>query len=162
MLTNAANGGLQRETFSVTIEGITAMDTWVEQIASRLGLSEKAAFSARLCIAELAANVLEHGVVRSRDDHMILAIDRVCDGIEVEFLDTRESFDPTVTQPSAQPRANGGGRGLALVRAYARDLTYVAAADYNRTTFKVTSVEALSAAGIAERQQIAPSSSLLP
>jgi anti-sigma regulatory factor (Ser/Thr protein kinase) len=131
------NGDVQRRTFTVTVDGVTAIDSWVEQIASQWGLSERTAFGARLCLAELAANVLEHGVARSQDDHIIITMDRVRDGIEVEFVDSRERFDPTAPRSVADAPANGGGRGLTLLRAYALDLTYVADANYNRTRFKI-------------------------
>jgi anti-sigma regulatory factor (Ser/Thr protein kinase) len=157
MLTNTVNGDLQQKAFSVTVEGVTEIDNWLEQIAAQWELSERTAFGARLCIAELAANVLEHGVARSPDDHIVVTIDRVGDGIEVEFLDTRGCFDPTAPQASTEDHANGGGRGLALLRAYAHDLTYVAEADRNRTTFKIPSADAWPAAGAAERHQMGPS-----
>jgi anti-sigma regulatory factor (Ser/Thr protein kinase) len=134
------NGDVQRRTFTVTVDGVTAIDSWVEQIANQWGLSEKAAFGARLCLAELAANVLEHGIARSQDDHIVITMDRVRDGIEVEFVDSRERFDPTAPRSVVEAPANGGGRGLALLRAYAHDLTYVADPDYNRTKFKINAV----------------------
>jgi len=123
----------------VTLEGVTAIDTWVEQIASNWGLSEEAVFGARLCIAELAANVLEHGVTRSSDDQITITIDRMSNGIEVEFMDSRERFDPTAPLSLPEESDSSGGRGLVLLRAYARDLSYVAYPDHNCTRFKITS-----------------------
>lgn len=124
----------------MTLEGVTAIDTWVEQIGNSWGLSERTVFGARLCIAELAANVLEHGITRSKDDQITITIDRTIDGIEVEFLDSRARFDPTAAQSSAEESDNGGGRGLLLLRAYAQDLSYLADVDCNRTTFKIASI----------------------
>jgi anti-sigma regulatory factor (Ser/Thr protein kinase) len=131
------NDGVQTRTFDVSVDGVTAMDGWIEHIAAQWGLSERAGFEARLCIAELAANVLEHGKARSRNDHIVITIDRSRDGIEVKFLDSRERFDPTAPRPVADAPANSGGRGLVLLQAYARDLTYEADGDYNRVTFKI-------------------------
>ena len=123
----------------MTLEGVTAIDTWVEQIGSNWSLSERTVFGARLCIAELAANVLEHGATRSKDDQITITIDRMNDGIEVEFLDSCERFDPTVPRSLPAESDTGGGHGLLLLRAYARDLSYVAYPGHNRTKFKITS-----------------------
>jgi anti-sigma regulatory factor (Ser/Thr protein kinase) len=136
---NVVKDDVQTRTFSVTADGVAAMDTWLEHLADQWNLSEKAAFGARLCLAELAANVLEHGTARSSDDHIIVTIDRLGDGIEVEFRDSRESFDPTNPTRLPEIRANGGGRGLALLQTFARDLTYIAEPDCNRTKFRVAS-----------------------
>ena len=130
---------IQERSFDVTVEAVTAMDCWIEDIAAQWGLSERVAFGARLCVAELAANVLEHGVARSRDDRIIVKLDRLRDGIEVEVADSREFFDPTISRPPAEVPASSGGRGLLLLQSYACDLTYVADGHYNRTRFKIKS-----------------------
>jgi anti-sigma regulatory factor (Ser/Thr protein kinase) len=137
---NVVTAHVETRTFNVTADGVAAMDTWLEHLADRWQLSEKTAFGARLCLAELAANVLEHGTARSSGvDHIIVSIDRLRDGIEVEFRDSRESFDPTNPPRLPEVRDNGGGRGLALLQAFARDLTYVAEPDCNRTMFRIAS-----------------------
>jgi anti-sigma regulatory factor (Ser/Thr protein kinase) len=138
-LTTVVNDDGQTRTFSVTVEGVAAVDSWVEHVAAQWGLSERAVFGARLCIAELAANVLEHGAARSSNDSIVVRIDRLRDGIEVEFLDSRQPFDPTAPRSIANAPAHSGGRGLVLLQAYAHDLTYVADGDYNRTKFRVSS-----------------------
>jgi len=132
--------GVQTKVFGVTVDDVAAMDTWVEQVASRWDVSEKTVFGVRLCIAELAANVLEHGIARGDDDQIVITIDRRLDGIEVEFLDSRQAFDPTAAMSSKNMvAANGGGKGLVLLKAYACDLSYVTDGNGNRTKFRVTS-----------------------
>jgi anti-sigma regulatory factor (Ser/Thr protein kinase) len=131
---------VQTRTFRVTVDGVAAMDTWLEHLSDEWKLSEKTAFNARLCLAELAANILEHGTARSSNDHIVVTIDRLRDGIEVEFRDSRESFDPTNPKRLPEIRSNGGGRGLALLQSYARDLTYVAGPDCNRTKFRIAAI----------------------
>jgi anti-sigma regulatory factor (Ser/Thr protein kinase) len=137
MLVRVVSDDVEDRTFGVTVEAITAMDRWIETIAAQWGLSERVAFGVRLCVAELAANVLEHGVARSHEDQIVIRLDRLRDGIEVEFSDSRECFDPTVARTPVNNTANGGGRGLLLLQSYASDLTYAADARYNRTRFKV-------------------------
>jgi serine/threonine-protein kinase RsbW len=100
-------------------------------------------FRVRLCVAELAANVVEHGVPRPGIDEMVVTVRRVTDGIAVEFRDSRAPFDPTVPPPP--PRADTvataepSGRGLLLLHAYARDLTYTHDGTHNRVTLTVPS-----------------------
>jgi anti-sigma regulatory factor (Ser/Thr protein kinase) len=132
--------GVQTKVFGVTVEEVAAMDTWVEQVASQWDVSEKAVFGVRLCIAELAANVLEHGIARIADDQIVITIERRKDAIEVEFLDSRQAFDPLAAAPSeAVAAANGGGKGLLLLKAYASDLSYGTDRSGNRTRFRVKS-----------------------
>ena len=107
---NVVTADVETRTFSVTVDGIAAMDTWLEHLADQWKLSEKAAFGARLCLAELAANVLEHGTARSSGgDHIIVTVDRLRDGIEVEFRDLAGELRPDEsTPPAGNPRQRRG------------------------------------------------------
>ena len=51
----------QTRTFRATPEEISAADTWIEEVGRGWGIAERTTFGARLCVAEIAANVLEHG-----------------------------------------------------------------------------------------------------
>lgn len=137
------NDAVQTRTFGVSSDEVGAIDSWVEKVAARWGESERAVFGARLCIAELAANVLEHGGSRSGGDHIIVTIRRLDDGIGIEFLDSREAFDPTAkavaTKSAATKCAGAGGLGLMLLQARADDLTYFNDGTYNRVKLKIKS-----------------------
>ena len=74
---------VETATFGVSSEQVTAIDVWVERVAARWGKSERTIFRTRLCIAELAANVLEHGVARSDDAHIVIVMHQLDDGIGV-------------------------------------------------------------------------------
>ena len=78
---------LRIRTFGVTIHDVAAIDTWLEEIATQWSLNETVAFKARVCIAELAANVLEHGIAKSDDDCIVVTVDRLEDEIQVEFVE---------------------------------------------------------------------------
>jgi anti-sigma regulatory factor (Ser/Thr protein kinase) len=127
-------------TFGVSTQDVTAIDNWIEQVAAGWRASERAAFKARLCVAELAANVLEHGGPKSDGDHIVVMLSRAGDGIEVEFLDSLRPFDPTAEPATAKfPPSEKGGRGLVLVQAYADELSYSNDGTYNRIKLKIKS-----------------------
>jgi anti-sigma regulatory factor (Ser/Thr protein kinase) len=75
----------------------------------------------------------------SDSDHIVITIKRLAEGIGVEFLDSRAAFDPTTKRLAESDPANGGGRGLMLLRAYADELSYTNDGCYNRVKFKVKS-----------------------
>ena len=128
----------ESRTFAISTQGVTAIDAWIEQVAAHWSTSESALFKARLCVAELAANVLEHGRPDVGGDHIVVTIGPVDDGIEVEFLDTRAPFDPTAHAVAAKPSpSNVGGLGLTLIRAYADEWSYANDGTYNRIKLKI-------------------------
>lgn len=121
-MTGLAN--MQKRAFAANQQSVGAMDDWVAQIAREAGLDDRTAFAARLCIAELANNVIQHGLVM-QDDKITLTIHPTSESLEIEFEDTARAFDPTII--SARPahsEAYEGGRGLMLIKSYASDLSY--------------------------------------
>jgi len=101
-------------------------------------------FAARLCVSELAANAVEHGIATAgADDRIVVTLSRCDDGIVIEFRDSRRPFDPTSHVATPPPEsiyaAEIGGRGLMLVRAYSRDLAYRHDGRENRVTLKIAS-----------------------
>jgi anti-sigma regulatory factor (Ser/Thr protein kinase) len=133
-------GAAQTRTFGVSADDITAIDSWVETVTAHWGESKRTVFGARLCIAELACNVLEHGIVKSGSDHIIVTIRHLADGIGVEFMDSRAAFDPTAKVSATASASKGGGRGLRLLHAYANELSYCNDGTYNRVKLKIKSV----------------------
>jgi serine/threonine-protein kinase RsbW len=129
--------------FGITRGGVALIDDWLEQVGGAWGADARTMFRVRLCVAELAANAVEHGVPRSGADEMAVTLRRVPDGIAVEFRDTRAPFDPTA--PPSRPRADSiataqpSGRGLLLLHAYARNLAYSYDGTHNRVTLTVAS-----------------------
>jgi anti-sigma regulatory factor (Ser/Thr protein kinase) len=131
-------------TFGVSSGEVAAIDTWVADVGHRWGASERTVFRTRLCIAELAANVLEHGVASSAEAYIAVTLIHIDDGIVVEFRDSGRPFDPTIETAAAPiaasiESASTGGRGLMLVRAYAGDIAYSHDGACNRITLKIKS-----------------------
>src|SRR5262245_29649496 len=139
----AVRDDTETRSFGMSRGDVTAIDGWLEEVGARWGASERAIFGARLCVAELAANAVEHGVASTSADHMVVTVRRLGSGIEVEFLDSRAPFDPTadLRAPAAQSAkpASPGGRGLMLLRAYASGLTYSHDGTYNRVRLTIRS-----------------------
>jgi anti-sigma regulatory factor (Ser/Thr protein kinase) len=115
----------QTRTFKATAQEIAAADAWVERIGRSWGIPDRTAFGARICIAEIAANVLEHGASPAE---LGVTLRRRDAGLEIEITDSGPPFDPTaVTErplPQTIEEAEIGGLGLRLVRSYASDITY--------------------------------------
>jgi anti-sigma regulatory factor (Ser/Thr protein kinase) len=137
------NVAVESKTFGVSSDEVGAIDRWVEEVAAQWGQSERTAFRARLCVAELAANVVEHGIARSGDDRIIVTLQHCGDGIGIEFLDSCGPYDPTAQAVAAKASSieavSPGGLGLMLVRAYGSDIAYSNDGTGNRITLKVRS-----------------------
>ena len=139
----AAPEQVETRVFGVSRDDVAAIDSWLEQMGARWDVHERTMFGARLCIAELAANTLEHGVTISGDDHIIVTVRRRPLGIELEFMDSCAPFDPTAKPAKRPPQtlasANAGGRGLFLIHSYADKLTYSYDGTYNRVRLVIKS-----------------------
>jgi anti-sigma regulatory factor (Ser/Thr protein kinase) len=134
---------IETQTFGVSPDEISAIDDWIEQIGIQWGKSQHTIFKARLCVAELAANVLEHGVSKSSNDYIEVTLCDARDGIRVEFLDSRGRFDPTHRAVAINARSvesiKPSGRGLMLLQAYANEMLYIHDGAHNRVTLKIQS-----------------------
>ena len=139
-------GSVETQTFGISASDIAAIDRWIGTAIGRWGLPERVVFGARLCVAELAANTLEHGGAARGYDRITLTLRRAGDGLEIEFADARATFDPTRVAPAGSPHAGvmkpPGGLGLKLVRAYADELSYRDDGVHNRVTLTIRSAAA--------------------
>jgi len=118
----------ETRTFRVTPDGISAADAWIEEVGRNWGIAERTAFGARICVAEIAANVLEHGAAPEGQAHLGVTLRRRDSGLDVEITDSGRPFDPTTVpeRPVSDSieAAQIGGLGLRLVRSYASEVTY--------------------------------------
>jgi anti-sigma regulatory factor (Ser/Thr protein kinase) len=124
--------------FIVTPPGIAAIDRWMEDVGAKWqGLAEDVLFRARVCVAEIAANVLEHGCVHPGRDEITVALHRVGPAIQIELSDTGRKFDPTPPLPGLREPDAVGGRGLRLVHAYASAMSYRREGERNLLVLRV-------------------------
>ncbi len=132
----------ETRTFAVDAREISVIDDWIDALGRRWGQSDRTVLSARLCVAELAGNVLEHAAPRATD-RITITLRHTSNGIGIDFVDTCDLFDPTgVTPPAADvslATARPGGRGLMLVRAYSRDLSYCNSEGRNHVSLTIAS-----------------------
>ncbi len=118
----------QTRTFRVTPAAISAADAWIEQVSRGWGIAERTVFGARICVAEIAANALEHGASPAQPVELGITLRRRAAGLDIEITDSGRPFDLTAVTDRALPAtieaAEIGGLGLRLVRSFASDITY--------------------------------------
>ncbi len=84
-MTGLAN--MQKRAFAANQQSVGVIDKWIAEIARGAGLDDRTAFAARLCIAELANNVIQHGRV-TPDDQITVTIHPSRERLDIEFQDT--------------------------------------------------------------------------
>ena len=118
----------ETRTFRLTSEEISAADAWIEEVGRRWGIDERSAFGARICVAEIAANVLEHGTQPAESAEVGVTLRRRGGGLDLEISDSGRPFDltaePDLALPTTIETARIGGLGLRLVRNYASEISY--------------------------------------
>jgi sigma-B regulation protein RsbU (phosphoserine phosphatase) len=124
---------------------VTAIDQWIKEVAARRQ-GEWAVFRTRLCVAEIAANVVEHGTRDHADAEIVVTLDQSDAGIDIEIADSGRPFDPTAVEPVAVAPVAAehsiettpiGGRGLRILRAFARNLSYRRDGNFNHVRMHV-------------------------
>lgn len=95
-----------------------------EGFAVRTKLPPIAAARLSVVVEELVSNALHHGA-GERAAAIELALTAADGVVTLELADTCAAFDPTAERPFDGPDSeSGGGVGLALIRAWARDWSY--------------------------------------
>lgn len=126
--------------YIATPDRLAEIDNWIEQAGSAWQLPEDVVFRARVCVAELLANLLEHGHSRPDGDDIRITLRPVPPALDLEIADSGRPFDPTaraaVAAAAPAPELLGG-RGLRLLGAYASDMTYWRAGKWNVVALRV-------------------------
>jgi anti-sigma regulatory factor (Ser/Thr protein kinase) len=117
-----------RLTIANTSAGIVEVGRWVEALAAELRLSSDTAFAVRLCLEEAVANIVEHGFDSGAAADIGLSVERDDGRLRFEIVDAGRPFDPLAAPPPAAVErledAPEGGRGIALMRAFADHVGY--------------------------------------
>lgn len=123
---------LERE-FLADPPGIADLDTWIETAAADWP-SQKCVVKARVCAAEIAANLLEHGGHGEGPRRLQVRLSQTLEGVALDLADDGLPFDPTDRPPSGRETlssATPGGRGLQAVKGLAKTLSYRRDSDRN-------------------------------
>jgi anti-sigma regulatory factor (Ser/Thr protein kinase) len=138
MLAEAATA--ETRSYIATPDRLADIDSWIEQAGSAWELPEDVVFRVRVCVAELLANLLEHGRARPDGDDLRITLRPAPPALELEIADSGRPFDPTARAAAAAAgpaSAALGGRGLRLIGAYASDMSYGRAGRWNVLSLRV-------------------------
>jgi len=103
-------------------------------------LDNEVAFDLNLALEELFTNTVMHGGCQGMADAVHIRLERVGDGVRVEFCDRGRAFDPVsapgpdLVSPLEERRA--GGLGIHLVRKIMSDLRYQRSDEWNLITMR--------------------------
>jgi serine/threonine-protein kinase RsbW len=103
---------------------MSELDDWIERTGAAWGVAAEVTFRARVCVAEVAANLLEHGPGRPDGDEMTVTLRREGPALDIVVSDTGRAFDPTARYDGTAAPDGFGGRGLRLLRAYTAAMSY--------------------------------------
>lgn len=103
-----------------------------EEFSREERLSERQDVRLMVVVEELVANVVRHGRAGC-DLDLLLTLAVAHTGVLLELEDDGAAFDPTAAREFDGPdRLTGGGVGLAVVREWASEMTYVREGGRNR------------------------------
>jgi anti-sigma regulatory factor (Ser/Thr protein kinase) len=110
--------------YIATPDRTSDIDRWIEDVGAKWHLAEDVVFRARVCVAEVAANLMEHGRLRSDGDDIRITLRPCGPDIELDISDSGREFDPTTPAAATLAVDTFGGRGLRLLHAYATTMSY--------------------------------------
>jgi anti-sigma regulatory factor (Ser/Thr protein kinase) len=126
--------------FTAHAQGLAELDDWIEAATAGWPCGE-ALLKARVCVAELAANLMEHGCDASSPARLGVRLEPLGKDIRLELSDDGRPFDPTQWRPAAAREtlqtAAIGGRGLRTVHGLAREMRYERRDDRNHLSLLV-------------------------
>jgi anti-sigma regulatory factor (Ser/Thr protein kinase) len=103
------------------------MHAWLDGLFAAWGAPEALAHAIRLCLEEAVMNVILHGYGPGRPGVIEISAWREPDAVFARVCDGAAPFDPLVEPGAAGPgrgAGQAGGRGLLLIRRYARSCRY--------------------------------------
>jgi serine/threonine-protein kinase RsbW len=112
-----------------TLAGMERLPAWIDGIATKLGLDERARFGVHLCLEEVVSNVVRHGYGDNGDGLVTVSCAEDGQGqIVFTVEDDAPAFNPLegAELPAIGPEDTGllGGQGIRLLRGFAETLEY--------------------------------------
>src|SRR5262249_12314401 len=86
MLADAA--ATETRSYIATPERLAEIDSWIEQAGSAWQLPEEVVFRARVCVAEVLSNLLEHGYSCPDGDDVRITLRSLSPALHLEILDS--------------------------------------------------------------------------
>ncbi|MEM7524988.1 MAG: ATP-binding protein [Pseudomonadota bacterium] len=123
-----------RKTLTEVAEAAAAAEAYALE---HVGADEGQALRIGLAADELAANALTHGAVAEIAPDIALEVWGDDHFVNLRVTASGPRFDPRDYRPVTAERSDIGGRGLALVLAFADQLSYAREGPKNITTFSV-------------------------
>jgi serine/threonine-protein kinase RsbW len=138
--------------FNGTIVEIQSAASWIESIASELGLPGPQAFAMQLCLEELMSNILRHGrkppppwpqIDSNNPLSISVTVKTLADRVTITVEDNGRPFNvaqapgKVIDQPlqKVQP----GGLGIQLIKSFASNLEYSRTETGNRVILEFAS-----------------------
>ncbi len=112
--------------FLADAAGVDEIDRWLEEETQGWPCAA-AMLKARVCAAELAANVMEHGSGPGRPARIQMSLSAEDGDVVLEIVDDGAPFDPTrpvAAVSETLEAAAPGGRGIRTVQGLASTLAY--------------------------------------
>jgi serine/threonine-protein kinase RsbW len=141
-MTTGQSPNSETRTFRASLSDTAEIDRWMEEIGAQRGIAERVIFRARVCVAELVANAIEHAGASAERDTVTITLQLQGPDLGIEYADTSAPFDPSTIPPApiaSLENASLGGRGLRLLHAYASHLTYRHDGARNVVSFRTNS-----------------------
>lgn len=130
---------MTRRTWNInsTLTEVARAAAEAEALCKALGAEEAQALRIGLALDELTSNALVHGAEAEETAQISATVWDEGEHLHLEVEATGPGFDPRKGKPQADPYALGG-RGLALVLAFADELSYQRRGARNVTRFTVS------------------------
>ncbi len=129
---------METQAFRAVPAALVEMDAWLSGFSAEHGLPGDITEELRVCLHELATNVITHGGADGKPHDITLAGHMDGASAVLDFSDDAPPFDPLArkTGPASGPLEDlpVGGLGLHLVRSFTDALTYRYEAGRNHLT----------------------------
>ena len=130
------NGAATTIAIAASLQGLQALDPWLEDLRQRFTISDEMAFAIRLCLEEAVSNVVNHAHIGDAGEPIAVSVTDTPDELVFVVVDGGPPFDPRTVAPPAEvtdlETAPIGGQGINLIRSFASRFDYERRDERNR------------------------------